>query len=400
MRAAARVDMPQLGEATISPPAPGKPVSPLRVRRGAPSQPNGETPPDSVISTSNDTGNGDVRASELGRGVAVLGCGYWGVNYVRVLNELVGASVAVVCDAAEERLRAVAARFPGVRLARDVESALAVEGVEAAVIATPARTHHAVARMCLERKKHVLVEKPLTTTTDQADDLVRLAKRHRRTLMVGHTFIYNPGVQKMKEYIVDKRIGKIYYLYSRRTNLGPIRHDVNALWDLAAHDIAIFNYLLDSTPEWVSATGSRVLRNGREDVGFVCLSYPDGTLGHLHVSWADPNKVREVVVVGSDRRIVFNDLDAVERVRVFEKGVAPSNGDVHEPYGFIIRDGDITSPAVENAEPLKVQCAHFLRCLDDGGRPLTGGREGREVVRVMEAIDRSLTRNGAPVALA
>ncbi len=325
MRAAARVDMPQLGEATISPPAPGKPVSPLRVRRGAPSQPNGETPPDSVISTSNDTGNGDVRASELGRGVAVLGCGYWGVNYVRVLNELVGASVAVVCDAAEERLRAVAARFP---------------------------------------------------------------------------FIYNPGVQKMKEYIVDKRIGKIYYLYSRRTNLGPIRHDVNALWDLAAHDIAIFNYLLDSTPEWVSATGSRVLRNGREDVGFVCLSYPDGTLGHLHVSWADPNKVREVVVVGSDRRIVFNDLDAVERVRVFEKGVAPSNGDVHEPYGFIIRDGDITSPAVENAEPLKVQCAHFLRCLDDGGRPLTGGREGREVVRVMEAIDRSLTRNGAPVALA
>jgi predicted dehydrogenase len=217
--------------------------------------------------------------------------------------------------------------------------------------------------------------------------------------MAGHTFIYNSGIRKIKDYVDQGEVGRVYYIYSSRTNLGPIRHDVNALWDLAPHDVAIFNYLLDSVPAWVSAIGARVLKNRREDVGFISLGYPNGIVGHIHVSWADPNKVREVVVVGSDKRIAFNDLNPIEQVRIFEKSVwadeeeASSYGEYH----FLVRDGNIISPRIEVSEPLKNQCTHFLDCVARGGRPLTGGREGRDVVRVMEAIDRSLKRGGAPV---
>jgi predicted dehydrogenase len=216
--------------------------------------------------------------------------------------------------------------------------------------------------------------------------------------MVGHTFLFNAGVMKVKEYM-QKGDGRVYYLYARRTNLGPIRRDVNALWDLAPHDIAIFNYLLDSTPQWVSAVGGKVLRNCRDDVGFISLGYPDNILAHVHVSWADPDKAREVVVVKSDKRIVFNDLNGVEQVRVFEKGVSTVE---QEPlnYGefrFEIRDGDIISPRIEPVEPLKHQCRHFLECVRTGKRPASSGIEGRDVVRVLEAVNRSIELRGLQV---
>jgi predicted dehydrogenase len=196
-------------------------------------------------------------------------------------------------------------------------------------------------------------------------------------------------------------VGRIYYLYAARTNLGPIRHDVNALWDLAPHDIAIFNYWLGRTPIWVSAVGTRVLHNSGEDVGFVTLGYPDNILGHIHVSWADPYKVREVVVVGSNERILFNDLNPLEPVRVFEKGVAVSDD---EPASFgehhlLMRDGAIISPKIEISEPLKNECRHFVECVTGGQRPLTDGQAGLEVVRVLEAITRSLAHHGEPVEL-
>jgi predicted dehydrogenase len=204
--------------------------------------------------------------------------------------------------------------------------------------------------------------------------------------------MYNPGVRKVRELIDTPEMGQIYYLYASRTNLGPIRTDVNALWDLAPHDISIFNYLLDSVPIWANAVGARVLGSDKEDVGFIALGYPNGVVGHIHVSWADPNKVREVVVVGSNKRVVFNDLNALERVRVFEKGVgAETNGS--ESYGeFVLRmrDGDIISPKVAISEPLKNQCSHFLECVKEKRLPFTTGQAGLDVVRVMEAIDRSL----------
>ena len=331
-------------------------------------------------------------------GIAVIGCGYWGMNYVRIFNELVESRVVAVCDQSAERLKEVSRRFPGVYLTTQVDDAASHKEVDAVVVCTEATTHFNVTRRLLLAGRHILVEKPLTTTTSEADKLIELAESNSAILMVGHTFVFNAGVRKVKEY-VQNGDGRVYYLYARRTNLGPIRRDVNALWDLAPHDIAIFNYLLDGTPQWVSAVGGKVLRNCRDDVGFISLGYPENVLAHVHVSWADPDKAREVVVVKSDKRIVFNDLNGIEQVRVFEKGVSTVE---QEPlnYGefrFEIRDGDIISPRIEPVEPLKHQCRHFLDCVRTGKRPISSGVEGRDVVSVLEAVNRSIERKGLQV---
>lgn len=331
-------------------------------------------------------------------GIAIIGCGYWGMNYVRIFNELVESRVVAVCDQRPERLNEVARRFPGAYLTTQIDDAASQPGVDAVVVCTEATTHFDVTRRLLLAGRHVLVEKPLTTTTAEAEKLMELAESKSATLMVGHTFVFNAGVRKVKDYVQNDG-GRVYYLYARRTNLGPIRRDVNALWDLAPHDIAIFNYLLDATPQWVSAVGGKVLRNCRDDVGFISLGYPDNVLAHVHVSWADPDKAREVVVVKSDKRIVFNDLNGIEQVRVFEKGVSTVE---QEPlnYGefrFEIRDGDIISPRIEPVEPLKYQCRHFLDCVQTGKRPISSAVEGRDVVRVLEAVNRSIECKGLQV---
>jgi len=333
-------------------------------------------------------------------GVAIVGCGYWGINYVRVFSELSQTQVVAVCDQRAERLQEVGRRFPGLDLTTDVAEVLRRDDVDAVVVATPATKHYEVARASLMAGKHVLVEKPITMQADHAKDLVNLAEDRGLTLMVGHIFLYNAGIKMVKDSLNHDEASRVYYLYARRSNLGPIRQDVNALWDLAPHDVSIFNYLLDSTPSWVSATGSKVLQSCCEDVGFISLGYPDGVIGHIHVSWVDPNKVREVVVVSNDKRIVFDDVKTMEQVRIFEKGIAPGEVDAPSSYGefrFLIRDGDIISPRVQASEPLKDQCLHFVECINQNKRPFTDGQAGLEVVQVMQAIDRSLAQNGAPV---
>jgi predicted dehydrogenase len=281
-----------------------------------------------------------------------------------------------------------------------IEDALQNPAVDAVVVCAEATAHYHICKLCLQHGKHVLVEKPITTKSDDAEGLIELSQALGLTLMVGHTFLYNPGIAKVKEYLRRGKVGRVYYIYTRRTNLGPIRKDVNALWDLAPHDIAICNHLLEATPQWASAVGAKVLRSRQEDVGFISLGYPEGVVAHVHVSWADPNKAREVVVVGSESRIVFNDLNGVEQVRVFEKGVAlEAEPTSYGEYRFCIRDGDIMSPHVEISEPLKNQCKHFIECVAERGRPLSGGPEGRDVVRVLEGLDISLRNNGAPVQL-
>jgi len=331
-------------------------------------------------------------------GLLLIGCGYWGRNYVRIFDELPGANVVAVCDGSIERLEAIAIAYPDVTLTASLDEALAIPGIDAAIVCTPAATHHDIALRCLQTGLHVLLEKPMTTTAEDADELGELADELGLTLMVGHTFLFNPGVRKVKEYIDSGSVGDIYYLYAQRTSLGPIRTDVNALWDLAPHDVSIFNFLLDSEPEWVSAVGSCALRSKRADVGFISLGYGPGLIAHIHVSWTDPNKVREVVLVGSQRRIVFNDTNPLERVRVFDKGVAveSANGTTYGEHTLLLRDGDIISPMVESSEPLKNQCGHYLECIRTGARPLSDSRVGRSVVSVMAAIDRSLESGGAP----
>jgi predicted dehydrogenase len=333
-------------------------------------------------------------------GVAIIGCGYWGMNYVRIFNELLDAQVRAVCDQKAERLREVVRRFPQVYFTTGVEEIAAHPGVEAVIVCTEASSHFDVTRRLLLAGKHVLVEKPLTVRSTDAAELIELAESRSLTLMVGHTFLFNAGIRKVKEYVKSED-GRVYYLYARRTNLGPIRRDIDALWDLAPHDIAIFNHLLDQSPVWVSAVGGKVLGNCRNDVGFISLGYPDDILAHIHVSWADPDKAREVVVVKNDKRIVFDDLNGGEQVRVWEKGVIPLD---QEPltYGelrFEIREGDIISPRIEPVEPLKHQCRHFLECVRTKQRPISGGLEGLNVVRVLEAVNRSIEGKGIRVAV-
>ncbi len=334
-------------------------------------------------------------------GVAVIGCGYWGKNYVRVFGELPESRLVAICDQQPDRLQEMGKRYPGLHLSSSLDEVLALEGLDAVVVCTEPASHYSVAQACMAAGKHALVEKPLTTSLAQAEELSIIAEANSVTLMVGHTFIYNAGVRKVKEYIDQS--DHVYYLYARRTNLGPIRRDVNAVWDLATHDIAIFNYLLDEVPTWVNAVGAKVLRNCREDVGFVILGYSNGVVGHLHVSWADPNKTRETVVVCSDKRIVFNDLNSLEQVRVFEKGVQlmesnePSN---FGEYRLHLRDGNILSPKIEATEPLKEQCRHFLHCVTTGERPITDGAAGGDVLRVLEAIDRSIRNGGTQTEVA
>ncbi len=339
----------------------------------------------------------DIGTASLG--VGVVGCGYWGVNYLRVLTELADVASITAYEHDPVRRKAVTERFRDVTLARDLDDLLASPDTDAVVICTPASSHYDVTRRCLEAGKHVLVEKPITTRAEEAAELLALADERELTLAVGHTFLYNAGIQKVKGYVRDGELGSLYYMYSRRTNLGPIRHDVNALWDLAPHDISIFNYLLESPPAWVSAVGRTVLRDTNEDFGFVSIGYQNGVVAHIHVSWADPNKVREVVVVGSKQRIVFDDIKTSEQVRVYEKGVTPNPDEVSSfgEFHFSIRDGDIISPKVDVSEPLKNQCRDFLECVASGRRPLSDGWTGLAVVEVMEAIDRSIALNGAPV---
>jgi predicted dehydrogenase len=346
-------------------------------------------------------------------GVAIIGCGYWGVNYVRVFNELKQSRVVALCDQREARLNELRPRFPDAKMVTRLEDVLAMDDVHAVAVCTTAATHHDVVAQCLAAGKHVLVEKPMTTLAGDAEHLNAMARERGLVLMVGHTFLYNNGVRKVKEYMDNGRLGRVYYLYARRTNLGPIRHDVNAVWDLATHDVAIFNYLLGAKPLWVSAVGAHVLHSGNgdsngngveshaaQDVGFVSLAYPGGVVAHVHASWADPNKVREVVVVGSNERIVFNDVETIERVKVFEKAAyVEPDGTSFGEYHLHLRDGDIISPRVEPNEPLKSQCLHFLDCVERGAAPLTDARNGTDVVEVMEAIDRSMALHGAPVTV-
>ena len=333
--------------------------------------------------------------------LALVGYGYWGPNYARVFNELPESRVAAICEVSPERRQRAQARNPQAAISSDVREVLRRDDVDAVVISTPASTHFELARAALESGRHVLVEKPLALTVEHCEQLCELAERTGRVLMVAHTFLYNAGIRKMKECMQSPEFGRVYYLHATRTNLGPIRQDVNAVWDLAPHDVSIFNYLLDQKPQWASAVGSRVLGNSREDVGFITLGYAGGVIGNIHVSWADPNKVREVVAVGSGRRVVFDDLNDVERIRIFEKGVSvgESSADSFGGFKLLVRDGDIISPKIEPSEPLKNQCEEFLASIATGVKPLSDSRFGAAVVDTLLAVEASMHGNGLAKAV-
>jgi predicted dehydrogenase len=296
-------------------------------------------------------------------------------------------------------LQRAQSRFPSVAVYSDASDLLANKEVDAVVISTPASTHHQLARKALQAGRDVIVEKPLALELEQCEELVELSAKTGRVLMVAHTFLYNPGVRKLREYVGSAEFGRVYYLHATRTNLGPIRQDVSAIWDLAPHDISIFNYLLGKEPIWASAVGAQSLGNSREDVGFITLGYPDNVIGNIHVSWADPNKVRRVVVVGSQQRLVFDDLSDLERVRVYKKGVSATEADVGSfgEFKLLVRDGDILSPKIEYSEPLKNQAQDFVTAIAEGRQPFSDGVTGARVVEALIAIDASIRQRGKTV---
>ena len=332
--------------------------------------------------------------------LALVGCGHWGSNYLRILQFMEGAEVVSVCDLEEGPLKRIAKQYPNLKIVKEFSFLLKDPQIDALLIATPASTHYQLVKEALKATKHVLVEKPLALSVGEAQELVDEAERSKRILMVGHTFLYNPAVRKMKEYIKNGVLGKIYYLQAVRTHLGLIRDDVSSVWDLAPHDVSIFSYLLDREPTKVSAVGVSHLKQNLEDVAFVNLFYDTNILGNIHISWVDSNKLRQVAVIGSKARILFDDLNPLEKLRIFEKGVSLDKPyDTFGEFQLLLRDGDIISPKVEPEEPLRNVCLDFIRSIQTGKKPLADGANGLEVVRTMCAVHHSIEHEGAPVTV-
>jgi predicted dehydrogenase len=332
--------------------------------------------------------------------LALVGTGDWGANLLRNFAALPEARVVAVCDADPGRLERAQKAVPGARACRDPRELLDVPDLEAVVIAAPAGVHGALAKLFLEADKDVYVEKPFTLDVAEAEALVALADRKERVLMVGHLLKHHPAVAKLKSLIDAGELGDVRYVYSQRVNLGKVRSDENALWSFAPHDLSVMLYLLGGEPVDVSARGQAFLQPGIEDVVFTYLRWADGRMAHSHVSWLDPHKIRRFTVVGSRRMAMFDDMEPSEKVRVYDKGVDSQEGSfVDFARAHTVRQGDIWIPKLDGAEPLKLECRHFVECVRSRNTPLTDGRDGLTVVKVLAAAQASLARQGAPVRL-
>ncbi|HZT97542.1 MAG TPA: Gfo/Idh/MocA family oxidoreductase [Chloroflexota bacterium] len=330
---------------------------------------------------------------------AVIGAGYWGPHLIRNISEIPDGRLSAIVDLSQERLEALQPRYPSARLSRHFEDALA-DDVDAVVLATPVNTHHRLAKGALEAGKHVLIEKPITRDAHQARELIRLADSKGLALMVGHTFEYNPAVVTLKEIVKRGDVGRVLYVDAARLNLGQYRTDVNVLWDLAPHDISILNYILDSNPTHVSARGNACIHPGTHDVAYLELKYPNGVLGHIHVSWLEPCKVRRITIVGDEKMVVYNDVAAEEKLRIYDKGVikTTSSGDFAD-FQLSYHNGGVSIPPVPGGEPLKLELMHFIDCIRTGKKPQSDGLSGLNVIKVLESADKSLHNGGTRDAI-
>jgi predicted dehydrogenase len=329
-----------------------------------------------------------------------VGYGYWGPNLVRNLSETPGCRVVVVSDLRPARLDAVRSRYPAVRTTTDVNDVVNAPDVDAVVIATPVSTHFEVGMAALGAGKHLLVEKPLTASTDQALRLIEEADRRHRVLFVDHTFVYTGAVRKIRELITSDGLGEIYYYDSTRVNLGLFQHDVNVLWDLAVHDLAIMDFILAKPPVAVSATGISHVNGGPENTAYVTLFFDNHLIGHVHANWLAPVKVRRTLIGGSRKMIVYDDLETSEKIKVYDKGitVAESNGAAYQMrVGY--RTGDMWAPQIDMTEALGLMTRHFIQSIEQGQVPTTDGRAGLRVVRILEAATASMADRGRVIEL-
>jgi predicted dehydrogenase len=327
--------------------------------------------------------------------VGLVGCGYWGSKYLRAFNETPGGQVAAIYDIDPAKLKQAQVVCPSALATSDYSEFLA-SGIEAVVIATPASTHFPLAREALFHSKHVLVEKPFATTTADALHLVHLAEGEKLSLMVGSTFLYSPPVEFLKETILNGQLGSILYINSSRLNFGLLRPDVDVLWDLAPHDIAIILHLLGQTPLAVAARGVGCVNGGLSEIAHADLAFPDGLFAHIHVSWLEPAKIRRLTVVGSERMVVYDDTAAGEAIRIYDRQVklSPRNGAGNHHHQVSYSYGDVRIPHLAEAEPLKEECRHFLQCIETGDKPLSDGWHGLQVISILETLGKSLEDGG------
>jgi predicted dehydrogenase len=328
--------------------------------------------------------------------IGVVGCGYWGPKQARNFHEMPEAELAWVCDFRQDRLEHMQRLYPEARVTTSYEEVLASD-VDAVVLATPVSTHCNLALLALGAGKHVLVEKPLAASAREARSIARAAERLGLTAMVGHTFVYNPAVEAVKEIIASGELGEIYYVNGARVNLGLFQPDINVLWDLAPHDISILMHILGSVPLTVSAKGGVFVQKDRgiHDMANVSARFPDGVLADIRVSWLDPVKYRLYTVVGSKRMLVYDDIAAVDKVMIFDKRVeVPPYSDTEQEFRASYFSGEGVPYPVEWSEPLRRQCSHFVHCIETGEVPLSSAQVGVKVVQVLEAADRSLHNGG------
>jgi predicted dehydrogenase len=343
------------------------------------------------LSPPSDKINGSVK-------FGVVGYGYWGPNVVRNLQSIAGAEVVLVCDQSSASRRRVHKAYPSIYVSGEVEEVVASPDIDAIAIVTPVWTHFELAKAALENGKHIFVEKPFTSNVVQAERLIELSQQKNLKIMVDHTFLFTGAVKKIKQLLQEGGLGRLYYYDSTRVNLGLFQHDINVVWDLAPHDLSIMDYLIEHSPEALVATGQKHL-NGFEDVAFITLYFPDSIIAHVNVNWLSPVKIRTTLIGGEKKMLVWNDLEADEKVKVYDKGVDIATREGLYELLVNYRSGDMWAPQLEQVEALRQELTYFVRCISDGSDPLNDGVAGLRVVRMLEAANKSLRKKGALVNL-
>jgi predicted dehydrogenase len=332
--------------------------------------------------------------------IAVVGCGYWGPNLIRNFYALPECKVRYVCDKDEKRLAHMKQLYPSVETTKEFGKIVGDKEVDAVVVATPVHLHYELAKKALQAGKHTFVEKPMTQTSEQSNELVQIAAKKKLTLMVGHTFIYSAPVRRIKEIVISGDIGEVQYISSRRLNLGLFQKDINVAWDLAPHDISIILYFLGKPPISVNCQGKAHIHKDIEDVTNMSLDFENGGFATIHSSWLDPNKIREMIIVGSKKMIVYNDNEPLEKIKIYDKRVeAPPHYDTFAEFHYSYHYGDMIAPYIKQTEPLKVETQHFLDCIKTGKTPESSGVDGLRVIQILEASSRSLKNGGARVEI-
>lgn len=337
--------------------------------------------------------------------VGVIGCGYWGPNLLRNFSEIEEARLRWMCDLDTKRLETFGRRYPAAKTTVDYKHLLSDAELDAVVIATPVGTHFSFAKDALQAGKHVLIEKPFTATVAEAEELIQLAERNNLTLMVDHTFIYTGAIRKIKEIVQSGELGELLYFDSVRVNLGLFQRDINVVWDLAPHDLAIMDFIIGRQPSIVSAIGSCHIERGIENIAYVLLGFADEFIAHFHFNWLSPVKIRRTLIAGRRRMIVYDDIEPTEKIRVYDKGVMVTRSeeaaDKEDAYRTLVsyRTGDVWVPKLDSTEALHYVCLEFLNAIKEKRPPLTDGESGLRVVRLLEAAQESISHNGHPIQL-